>query len=514
LVTIQGLMSIVSCFWTYWYQHKPIVKASQPVFLYLISFGCFILASSIIPTMMQGEYRYVQDRMNGVLTDIPNPNIRQLDAACMAFPWLAGLGFSIVFSALFAKIWRVKKLIRHAERFSRKKVEVKDVIIIMVAMITFEFSVLLAWQLIDPLRWEREVIRVDDEGFPLVSVGECTSDQSIAFIVPLCVFNCGSLIYALYLCWITRNVPSDFSEGVWITLSVAFIFQVLLLAVPVLLIASENTEASFFVRGGMIFLCNSTVSVLIFGPKMWRNRQPDANNPRLEVRKSNFSSANQNNNNFSSSHRNRVSLVSGLSEEGRLSTMETCSIERIELHNNQDPPSPVVTETAGSIVPDKSITLQDNYKGMEQHPEQAMERVRTSHGELSTNCLTKTLDSNDNILINNRNCQEGDNNISLPDNFPFEKLPCQTPPQRNILETSKFSLSESQGEEEDIESSTLSRVEGEEISIHSSFESSSQLLDGNAHTIAVTSFLDSVKNSANDSNYSENEKGDNNDDNL
>lgn len=291
MLSLQLIISGTCIIWTLWHRNHTIVKASQPVFLHFISLGCIVLASSIIPTFFQGAYRYLQNPSTGGLSEIENHQIQKLDAACMAFPWLAGLGFVIVFSALFAKIQRVQKLISHAERFSRKKVEVKDVISIMIVMISIEFAILLAWQLVAPLRWQREVLSTDGDGFPIASVGFCSSDRSLAFTIPLAAFNALGLIYALYLCWVTRNVPSDFAEGSSITLSVISIFQIMLLTVPILIIASENAEATFFVRSGVVFLMTSTVSLLIFGPKMWKLRQPDSNNNRLEVRKSKFSTS-------------------------------------------------------------------------------------------------------------------------------------------------------------------------------------------------------------------------------
>ena len=93
----------------------------------------------------------------------------------MASPWLACMGFAIVFSALFTKILRIKKMMDNAAGHSRKFVEVKDVIGIMVLMIFAESLMLILWQLIDP-RWDREVILQDSNGFVLQSVGRCTSD--------------------------------------------------------------------------------------------------------------------------------------------------------------------------------------------------------------------------------------------------------------------------------------------------------------------------------------------------
>ena len=73
---------------------------SQPIFLMVFCFGAFVTGLAIIPSGIQGKYRYVQDQSTGELTDEPNPDIERVDAACMALPWLFSMGFSILFSAL------------------------------------------------------------------------------------------------------------------------------------------------------------------------------------------------------------------------------------------------------------------------------------------------------------------------------------------------------------------------------------------------------------------------------
>lgn len=58
----------------------------------------------------------------GIQDTDPSYNV---NAACMAMPWLVSMGFSILFSALFAKIWRIMLVWRAAKRFRPKKVGVK-----------------------------------------------------------------------------------------------------------------------------------------------------------------------------------------------------------------------------------------------------------------------------------------------------------------------------------------------------------------------------------------------------
>ncbi|KAL7545747.1 hypothetical protein ACHAWF_009103, partial [Thalassiosira exigua] len=303
LFVIQLSLTVGCMAWTVYYRERRVVKASQPLFLCLVLFGTLVMSLSIIPLGVQGKYRYTEDERTGEVTEIENPDIGRVDAACMALPWLFSIGFGVIFSALFAKIWRVKMLFKAATSFVRKKIGFKvslfdqvdlrlpkatysftlpqkDVAAIMVAVIAVQFIILLCWQIIDPLRWQREVLFTDGNGYPTKSVGHCKSESTLYFIVPLVVVDGLMLFYALYLCFITRNVPSDFQEGTWITASVLSILQILVLAIPILLIVDNNTDAFYFVRTVVIFLITSTVTLLIFLPKMYRLHYSDTNQRR------------------------------------------------------------------------------------------------------------------------------------------------------------------------------------------------------------------------------------------
>lgn len=270
LFAIQAFLSLACAAWAVYYRNRRVVKASQPLFLCLISFGAFVISLAIIPMAEQGEYRYLVDPLTGMQTDEPNPNASNLDAACMAWPWLFSMGFAVVFSALFAKIWRIRLVFKAAQTFVRKQVGVKDVLFIMVAVIMVQAIVLTAWNIVDPLVWERNVLTEDVNGFPIKSVGFCSSANALAFLIPLVVIDALMLFYALYLCFITRKVSAEYQEGTWITASILSIIQILVLSIPILVIVDNDNNAYYFVRAAIMFLVSFTVTVLIFFPKMYR----------------------------------------------------------------------------------------------------------------------------------------------------------------------------------------------------------------------------------------------------
>jgi len=297
-LVVQLLASVIAISWTMFYRQRNVVKMSQPIFLIVVAVGCTIVSLSIIPLSIEAEYRYEQDLHTGaVLVSSPNHEIFGSDVACMAAPWLFGIGFIVAFSALFAKIHRLRKIMLSSQSYRRIIVAPKDVLTIMLVLLVLETLILVVWQWVAPLHWERTVLSIDMNGYPTKSVGKCQTSPTehlLYFLVPYCVLNMGCLLYALYLSFITRNmtlgppttrssltsstmslsasssvVDINLSEGMWITASMTGIFQVLLLGIPILVIVSEDANAFYFVKVCLVFIVSMSVTSFIFLPKMY-----------------------------------------------------------------------------------------------------------------------------------------------------------------------------------------------------------------------------------------------------
>lgn len=223
----------------------------------------------------------------------------------MAAPWLWGIGFTVTFSALLAKLCRIQMVFVSADSFRRRKVRPRDVAFIMIGVVGLHTLLLLVWQLVSPLTWQRDVLQVDQTNFYMKSVGICRSDNGAAFFLSMIVFHIVCLIYALRLSFKTRKIPSDFAEGKYISACIVSMFQVLAigkmlfgtthvtqcelccatilrshflstlvclhyLGLPLLFLFQSNSDAMYFVQCAIVFLQCFLVTALMFGPKMYR----------------------------------------------------------------------------------------------------------------------------------------------------------------------------------------------------------------------------------------------------
>ena len=180
----------------------------------------------------------------------------------------------LIYSALIAKLRRILEIMTLAQQLQRAEVPRKKVAIIIGCLLTAMASILLTWQLVSPLRWEREITESDPAtGYPTESVGRCTSEHFAAFAGACACFIGLCLLYALTIAYKTRNMPIEFSESKYIAASVAYLLQLLILGVPVLVIANRNTDAGYMVLTLILFLMSFGTTLLIFIPKLIAQRK-------------------------------------------------------------------------------------------------------------------------------------------------------------------------------------------------------------------------------------------------
>mmetsp|Transcript_28701 Transcript_28701/g.53060 ORF Transcript_28701/g.53060 Transcript_28701/m.53060 type:complete len:899 (-) Transcript_28701:897-3593(-) len=248
-------------YWTYRNSGRQVVRSSQPIFLYIISAGTLLMGLSIIPLTI----------------DLGVTDQKGADAACMAFPWLLAVGFSLTFSALFTKTRRINQIMRSTARFERVKVTAVDVIKPMVTLLMLNAAVLTIWTVIDPLQRQTVVVTQDPFLRNVETYGVCDSDHVSTFLAILCVINLGSLIFALFQAYMARKISTELQESSYIFLAMSIILLVSFIGIPVIIIARDNSAALYFVTAGLIFVVCSSLLLLIFIPKVWALTKKSSN---------------------------------------------------------------------------------------------------------------------------------------------------------------------------------------------------------------------------------------------
>lgn len=248
--------------WIYIYRETPIIRKSQPIFLYLVSFGVLFMTAAMIPMSIDDEI----------------VSLEQCSLCCMLTQWFLGPGFGLAFSALLSKTWRINKIILNPSVI-KLKITPKDVMGPLFINLALNFAVLILWTTISPSEWIRKTQTTDKFGRVLSSYGSCTSDYNTFFRILLALPNFSILLLAAFQAYKARDITTELSESHYIMLSLASVLFIVVLAIPVSIIAvSSNPRAVFFSQNVITFMIGMTILLFIFGPKVFRFYEKKARN--------------------------------------------------------------------------------------------------------------------------------------------------------------------------------------------------------------------------------------------
>ncbi|CAB9510354.1 Gamma-aminobutyric acid (GABA) B receptor [Seminavis robusta] len=281
-----ALMSLGWMVWTVLNRKRYVVGAGQPVFLCQLCLGTFLTAMAVIPLSMQEE-------REGCETSKFN-----LDAACMATPWIVLVGFCVAFSATISKAMRLNMVIRNGQAMRRVKVSAMQVQQPLCILLLCNTALLLSCTLIAPFKWSRVPVPVDSTAYDefgrlTETYGSCgyyTPSVSWYFIVPLGLINLAGVGYAAYQCYLQRDVTTDMSETTHLFVSIVSMFETTVIFGPLLFVVKDNPTRRFLLESTLVDVACLTLLLPIFIPKyQQRFKQLAHTRPSKDILKGNSS---------------------------------------------------------------------------------------------------------------------------------------------------------------------------------------------------------------------------------
>ncbi|KAG7337152.1 7 transmembrane sweet-taste receptor of 3 GCPR [Nitzschia inconspicua] len=246
-------LAIYFIFWTWYKRNSRIVRASQPIFLFLVCLGNILLALTIVPMTF----------------DDGNASSHGLVIACTSAVWLLAIGVGTIFSALFAKAHRINALMKSASRCRKITVSARDTLKPIVALLFLNILILSLMTGLDPIEFIINVVSVDSFGRETETYGTCGyATHHLQFTIPLVAINFGMLCAAAFQSWRTRNLSTEFQESQSIFRALWGILLVVFIGAPVLFIAQDNSNAYLFVSSAIIFVTCLLILLLIYVPKI------------------------------------------------------------------------------------------------------------------------------------------------------------------------------------------------------------------------------------------------------
>jgi len=196
---------------------------------------------------------------------------------CQAVPFLYSLGWVLMYSSLTAKSYRLNKIATAASRMIRKKVTAKEMYRIIIAFMVLDATILIAWQIVDPLIYVRSVKskRKEDniDVVTIESIGHCKSNSLWKFLGPIAAIHVCLMVITNGLLWRVRNLSDRYQEQKYVALASIYICELLLVGVPILIAVQDSAATRYIVIAGVIFLTDTGVLSFIFIPKIKFQRE-------------------------------------------------------------------------------------------------------------------------------------------------------------------------------------------------------------------------------------------------
>jgi hypothetical protein len=181
----------------------------------------------------------------------------------------------VTFATLFAKTWRINKVLLGSGGALRKAIiRPQDVLAPMGVLLGLNLVILTTWTLIAPLTWERPIL-VDGKLGPYR--GSCyywhpdtdpTYKEKIVFATLLGAVNLVALLMMNYQVYRSRNLPSQYNESFYLSVTNLILFECVFAGVPILI--TTQGDSSTFVMTMCLIEGFSALGILIpmFAPKI------------------------------------------------------------------------------------------------------------------------------------------------------------------------------------------------------------------------------------------------------
>ncbi|KAL5473441.1 hypothetical protein EMCRGX_G027926 [Ephydatia muelleri] len=237
---------------------KRVVKLSSPYLNVMIIVGAILFYIDII--------------LFGVDGGITSSAIAS--SLCMARIWVASLAFTLVFSTVFVKTWRVYYIFSNARKQKKTyKKLIKDgfLFALVGCVLLVDVIFLIIVTAVPSARLEISNQEQPQSGSALPQIVQtCSATYSYVWLSILFVYKGALLVVGVFLAWETREVylkHLNDSKLIGASIYGIVVLSVALAAVGILLQSAVNT--SYGVIGALLLLGNTSLLCLIFAPKVY-----------------------------------------------------------------------------------------------------------------------------------------------------------------------------------------------------------------------------------------------------
>jgi len=141
LIVVAIICSLGSWTFVFYYRNKPIVAMGQPTFLYNLCFGSLLLP---ISSVLQVVVSFLDYDENGKIIPADSKTGIILNVCCNSAVWLTYIGFTVIYTALLCKIYRIMKITQQPLQRGLKILP-KQVLWPFILVVSLTVGLLSAW---------------------------------------------------------------------------------------------------------------------------------------------------------------------------------------------------------------------------------------------------------------------------------------------------------------------------------------------------------------------------------
>lgn len=264
LVGINWCLGLWFLGWLVRWRDDIIAKIAQVPFMALICIGAIISSSTIIALSWQAG---------------AGEDTSAATTACRAAPFLYTIGWLLQYGSLTAKTFRLFK-VTNQEIHSRVKVSLHSTSWIIALVLALDLAIVITWTTVRPLEYRRDITSVstrhEDHLVVISSYGRCSSPEGTsiwAFAGPIVVIHVILMACTNWLLYKISYLEDRYQERKYVALASAFVFEVLVIGLPVLFSVGDDTAAVFLVLTGIIALNDGGMLCFLFLPKIHFQRK-------------------------------------------------------------------------------------------------------------------------------------------------------------------------------------------------------------------------------------------------
>lgn len=186
-------------------------------------------------------------------TLLPQPT----DELCLAFPWLIGIAFTLVYGCLFIKAGILYRIWRYSMKLKRISVTPLTVIKYIGVALTIEIVLLVVWSAVDRPR-VKQVEMVDH-----TLQAHCHSDTPTFWIIFLCLKGCW-LLFGAVISVLTRDIIKEHNDFSAVAYAIYNNVILLAIAIPLAIVLEKVPNGTMIIAVIVIVLAFTFTIIILF----------------------------------------------------------------------------------------------------------------------------------------------------------------------------------------------------------------------------------------------------------